>query len=395
MSNSPQVPKMRGVATFLNNTSRIDQLESIALSAPPQFIDPRVLVRSPYQPRTSFLAQEMDELEQSIAAAGGVKVPLIVRPEINEIIAGERRSIIAIKRGDLLVPVFWHTCTDDEAAEFAGFENVKRADLNAIDETNLVINMLKMRLKLADRQAAIDLIGQIAYQQRDKKAEPRNNVIASEIVETAESRNNVIALEIVQMVEKTIRDFTKGQSSLTSFSYNKLKLLNLPTEVVEAIRLERIEYTKAAEIGKIEDEVARNKLLDRAVEERLSVSQVKKEVAKTKPPKAPKATGLETRPATKVVKQVEIGSVDDLTIDSEVNDRATEKSQLSKVELEQSQPDLTATASQISIASQEEIDEKIQEMTETIRFKIFNDAYSLETKQKIEGLLDRVMILLN
>jgi ParB family transcriptional regulator, chromosome partitioning protein len=387
MSNSPQVPKMRGVATFLNNTSRIEQLESIALSAPPQFIDPRVLVRSPYQPRTSFLAEEMDELEQSITAAGGVKVPLIVRPEINEIIAGERRSIIAIKRGDLVVPVFWHTCTDDEAAEFAGFENVKRADLNAIDETNLVINMLKRRLKLADRQAAIDLIGQIAYQQRDKKAEPRNNVIASEIVQTAESRNNVIALEIVQMVEKTIRDFTKGQSSLTSFSYNKLKLLNLPTEVVEAIRLERIEYTKAAEIGKIEDEVARNELLDRAVEEGLSVSQVKKEVAKTKPPKAPKAT--------KVVKQVEIGSVDDLTIDSEVNDRATEKSQLSKVELEQSQPDLTATASQISIASQEEIDEKIQEMTETIRFKISNDAYSLETKQEIEGLLDRVMILLN
>jgi ParB family transcriptional regulator, chromosome partitioning protein len=387
MSNSPQVPKMRGVATFLNSTAKIEQLESIALSAPPQFIDPRLLVRSPYQPRTSFPADEMNELEQSIDAAGGVKVPLIVRPEINEIIAGERRSIIAIKRGDLLVPVFWHTCTDDEAAEFAGFENVKRADLNAIDETNLVINMLKRRLKLADRQAAIDLIGQIAYQQRDKKAEPRNNVIASEIVQTTESRNNVIALEIVQMVEKTIRDFTKGQSSLTSFSYNKLKLLNLPTEVVEAIRLERIEYTKAAEIGKIEDEVTRNELLDRAVEEGLSVSQVKKEVAKTKLPRATKAT--------KVPKQVGIGSVDDLTIDSEVDDKATEKSQLSKVEVEQSQPDLTATASQISIASQEKIDEKIQEMTETIRFKISNDAYSLETKQEIEGLLDRVMILLN
>jgi ParB family transcriptional regulator, chromosome partitioning protein len=383
MSNSPQVPRMRGVATFLNSTAKIDQLESIALSAPPQFIDPRLLVRSPYQPRTSFPADEMDELEQSIDAAGGVKVPLIVRPEINEIIAGERRSIIAIKRGDLLVPVFWHTCTDDEAAEFAGFENVKRADLNAIDETNLVINMLKMRLKLADRQAAIDLIQQIAYQQRDKKAE---------------SRNNVIALEIVQIVEKTIRDFTKGQSSLTSFSYNKLKLLNLPIEVVEAIRSNQIEYTKAAEIGKIENEAARSALLDRAVAEGLSVAQVKEEVAKTKPPKA---TGRVPHPAAKVLKQVEIGAVNDLIIDSEVDSKATEKSlaeipvQLSKVELEQSQTDLTVKASQISIASQEEIDDKIQEMAETIRFKISNDAYSLETKQEIEGLLDRVMILLN
>jgi ParB family transcriptional regulator, chromosome partitioning protein len=372
MSNSPQVPRMRGVATFLNNTSRIEQLESIALSAPPQFIDPRLLVRSPYQPRTSFPADEMNELEQSIDAAGGVKVPLIVRPEINEIIAGERRSIIAIKRGDLLVPVFWHTCTDDEAAEFAGFENVKRADLNAIDETNLVINMLKMRLKLPDRQAAIDLIQQIAYQQRDKKAGSRNNVIASEIIQT---------------VEKTIRDFTKGQSSLTSFSYNKLKLLNLPTEVVEAIGSNRLEYTKAAEIGKIEDEAARIGLLDRAVAEGLSVSQVKEEVAKIKPPKTKKPP-----------KQLESWAVDNSVIDLEGDYTPISEpldKQIPNVRLEQSQADLASEASQISIASQEEIDEKIQEMTETIRFKIANDAYTLETKQKIEGLLDRVMILLN
>jgi ParB family transcriptional regulator, chromosome partitioning protein len=291
------VPKMRGVEAYLSDTSKIDQLESIALNTPPQYIDPRLLIPSPYQPRTSFLQHEMDELEASIAAAGGVKVPLIVRPGINEIIAGERRSIIAISRGDLLVPVFWHTCSDEEAASLAGFENVKRADLNAIDETNLVINMVKMRLKLIDRQTAIDLIQRVNYQRRTNSPNSHNNagrvprhtvVTSEESVIESESRNNVVTLEQVGIVEKTIADFTKGSLSLLSFCSHKLKLLNLPTEVVEAIRTNQIEYTKAAEIAKIEDQAVRNELLDRAVEFGLSVTQVKEEVAKSKPSKAKK-----------------------------------------------------------------------------------------------------------
>jgi ParB family transcriptional regulator, chromosome partitioning protein len=368
------VPQVRGVATFLNSNERLNQIESAALNSPPQYIDPRLLVRSPYQPRTSFPLDEMDELERSIDAAGGVKVPLIVRPEINEIIAGERRSIIAIKRGDLLVPVFWHTCTDDEAAEFAGFENVKRADLNAIDETNLVINMVKRRLKLSDRQAAIDLIQQISYQQRDKKAESRNNVITS---------------ETIVMVEKTIQDFTKGQLSLTSFSANKLRLLNLPTEVVEAIGANRIEYTKAAEIGKIEDEAARRALLDRVVEEGLSFSQVKEEVAKIKPPKAKKSP-----------KQLESLAVDDSIASAADSGKFKEPLDNStpKVRLEPSQPDSVATESPILPClgdfENDLLGERIQELTEIVRFKISNETYSVKVKQEIQELLDRVVKIL-
>jgi ParB family transcriptional regulator, chromosome partitioning protein len=386
MSRS-SVPKMRGVEAYLSDTSKIDQLESIALNTPPQYIDPRLLIRSPYQPRTSFLQQEMDELERSIAAAGGVKVPLIVRPGINEIIAGERRSIIAISRGDLLVPVFWHTCSDEEAAELAGFENVKRADLNAIDETNLVINMVKMRLKLIDRQTAIDLIQRVNYQIRTNNSNSRNNVVTSDqhVIES-ESRNNVVTLEQVSIVEKTIADFTKGSLSLLSFCSHKLKLLNLPTEVVEAIGTNRIEYTKGAEIAKIEDRATRNELLDRAVEEGLSVAQVKEEVAKIKPPKARKAP-----------KQSESWAVDDLIIDLEGDSPSIAEplaEQISNAQLGQSQPDLTVKASQIAETTPTEIDDSIQEITEAIRFKISNDVYSLATKQEIKGLLDRVMKLL-
>ncbi len=400
------VPKMRGVEAYLSDTSKIDQLESIALNTPPQYIDPKLLVRSPYQPRTSFVQNEMDELEASIAAAGGVKVPLIVRPGINEIIAGERRSIISIKRGDLLVPVFWHTCSDEEAAELAGFENVKRADLNAIDETNLVINMVKMRLKLIDRQTAIDLIQRVNYQIRTNNSHSRNNawrvprpdvvtldksiieseshhnvVTSDEMLRESESHHNVVTLEEVTIVEKTIADFTKGSLSLLSFCSHKLKLLNLPTEVVEAIRTNQIEYTKAAEIAKIEDEGARKELLDRAVEFGLSVSKVKEEVAKIKPP-----------PAKKPPKQLESLAMDDpIIVSKEDSPPITEYlgEQIPNVQLGQPQPDLTVES------NQENIDDSIQEIAETIRFKISNDAYTLETKQEIKELLDRVVKLLN
>jgi ParB family transcriptional regulator, chromosome partitioning protein len=363
MPPKPILPKVRGVETFMSDTYKIDRLESMAIDSQPQFIDPNLLVASPYQPRTSFPEDEMDDLRQSIISAGGIKVPAIVRPNINELITGGKRQIIAIELGYLL-PVYWHSCTDLEAAELAGFENVKRSDLNAIDETNLVINMVRMRLDLASRDAAIQLIQKIKYQQGK------------------DSQNIDVPLDVVNLVEKTIRDFTKGQLSLASFGSHKLKLLNLPTEVVEAIRANQIEPTKAAEIGKIEDEATRNELLDRAVEFGLSVSQVKEEIAKSKPPRAPKAAKAPKNepPNTQ--------SKGDCSSSEEVLD-----SLVSKPQPGQSQTDLTMEAGRISIVDQE-IDRHIETMTETIRFEISNNTYSSETKQEVAGLLDRAMKLL-
>ena len=190
----------------------------------------------------------MQELAESIDSAGGIKVPLIVRPITNQIIAGGRRQTIAIRRrGDLFVPVYWHSCSDREAEELAAFENVKRSDLNPIDETNMVVNMVKLRLDLVDRQAAIDLIQSI-YAQMLKKAK-------SDL-----SHDNVIMQQIIELVEDTIRQFTKGRLQLGSFATNKLKLLNLPVDILDAIS-QGLEYTKAVAIAKIEDPDQRADLL--------------------------------------------------------------------------------------------------------------------------------------
>jgi ParB family transcriptional regulator, chromosome partitioning protein len=140
-----------------------------------------------------------------------------------------------------------HTCTDREAEELAAFENVKRADLNPIDETNMVINMIKLRLNLADRQAAIDLVTLIHSRNRNKSK--ANN-----------DSSNVTAIERAEEINETIRQFTKGQLQLGSFAGNKLKLLNLPKDILEAIG-EGFDYTKAVEIAKVKDPEQRSDLL--------------------------------------------------------------------------------------------------------------------------------------
>jgi hypothetical protein len=97
-----------------------------------------------------------------------------------------------------------HTCTDREAEELAAFENVKRADLNPIDETNMVVNMIKLRLNLDNRQAAIDLVTLIHSRVRHK-------------TKVSNDGNNVIAIEKIEEVSETIRQFTKGQLQIDNF----------------------------------------------------------------------------------------------------------------------------------------------------------------------------------
>jgi ParB family chromosome partitioning protein len=91
-----------------------------------------------FQPRKTFVQEELQDLANSIREKG-VLQPILVRPiagETNayEIVAGERRwraSQIA-KLHD--VPVVIREMSDGESLELAIIENVQREDLNAIEE---------------------------------------------------------------------------------------------------------------------------------------------------------------------------------------------------------------------------------------------------------------------
>jgi ParB family transcriptional regulator, chromosome partitioning protein len=101
----------------------------------PQQIDIDLIDPSPYQPRTRFREEALDELARSIAASGIIQ-PLLVRPLGNrfQLIAGERRWRAAQRAGLGKVPVILKSVSDELALEMTLVENIQREDLNPIEQ---------------------------------------------------------------------------------------------------------------------------------------------------------------------------------------------------------------------------------------------------------------------
>src|SRR6266849_3731006 len=99
-----------------------------------RLLDIDLIDPSPYQPRTRFRAEALDELARSIRASGIIQ-PLIVRPIGNrfQLIAGERRWRAAQRAGLTKVPVIVRQVADNLALEMTLVENIQREDLNAIE----------------------------------------------------------------------------------------------------------------------------------------------------------------------------------------------------------------------------------------------------------------------
>jgi ParB family chromosome partitioning protein len=91
--------------------------------------------RSPFQPRTTFEQEPLQELIESIRSKGVVQ-PLLVRRDATgyELIAGERRLRASQAAGLTAVPVIVIEASDQEALELALIENLQRENLNAIEE---------------------------------------------------------------------------------------------------------------------------------------------------------------------------------------------------------------------------------------------------------------------
>ncbi len=96
------------------------------------------LAPSPLQPRRHFDADELEALAESIRA-NGILQPILVRrhpakPEMHEIVAGERRWRAAQLAKLHEVPVVVRELADREVLEFALVENLQRHDLSALEE---------------------------------------------------------------------------------------------------------------------------------------------------------------------------------------------------------------------------------------------------------------------
>jgi len=100
----------------------------------PHQIDIDLIEPSPYQPRTRFREEALDELARSIKSSGIIQ-PLVVRPIGNrfQLIAGERRWRAAQRAGLTKVSAIVRQVPDELALEMTLVENIQREDLNAIE----------------------------------------------------------------------------------------------------------------------------------------------------------------------------------------------------------------------------------------------------------------------
>lgn len=100
----------------------------------PLQLDIDLIEPSPYQPRTRFREESLDELARSIQASGIIQ-PLVVRPIGSrfQLIAGERRWRAAQRAGLTKVSAIVRQVPDELALEMTLVENIQREDLNAIE----------------------------------------------------------------------------------------------------------------------------------------------------------------------------------------------------------------------------------------------------------------------
>ena len=216
------------------------------------------LIRNKYQPRKKFEETSLNELSESIKSRGIIQ-PIIVRnSDVDskyEIIAGERRWLAAQKAGLHEVPIVVIDADDKKALEFGIVENVQRHDLNAIEEA----------------EGYKRLIDEFFYDQ-----------------------------------EQVAKFIGKSRSHIT----NSLRLLSLPSEVIEFIKDNKLSPGHAKILVGLENCLSISKKI---ISKKLSVRQTENLVRAYKTPskkltsnKDPNIRLLEQNLAEKIGLDVEI-----------------------------------------------------------------------------------------
>lgn len=216
-----------------------------------------IVLSSLGQPRRYFDESKLQELSQSILKHG-VLQPLLVRPLLEnkyELVAGERRLRAAKMAGLTKVPIVIRDLSDVDAWQLALIENLQREDLNPVDETEGILQLLSIRL-----EAEVSEVKSLLYRMLN---EAKGKIVRA-----------YTDTELVQEVEAIFENL--GLMSWRSFIRNRLPLLNLPEEILTVLREGKISYTKAAAIAKVKDSEKRRGLLQEAIAANLTLTEIKK-----------------------------------------------------------------------------------------------------------------------
>ena len=232
-----------------------------------------------YNPRTYFDPEKLQQLADSFSVHGLIG-RLTVRPvegkdKPYELVAGERRFRAAILANLTEVPVEIKELSDQQAIALALEENLNREDLNPIEETEGILQLLSLSSGL-------------------EKPE-----ITSLLYKMVKGRNVPTPFkEVVVKVFESIKNLT-----WPTFARDRLRLLNLPNPILEAIKQGQIEYTKGIEIAKVQAQSVQDELLDEVITNNLSIKQIKDKIAQHKGKTSTDYSALSTEDLIKDIRQ--------------------------------------------------------------------------------------------
>ena len=225
----------------------------------------KLIVLPESQPRRYFDPDKIQQLADSIREYG-ILEPLLVRPisakpNFYELVAGERRYSAATLLQLETVPVVIRELDDRQALAITLVENLNREDLNPVEEAEGILKLLELELGIERTQVTY-----LLYRlENEKKGKITPNVMGNEKAEQIEAL------------------FTALGQNCISFTTNRLPILKLPENILEALRQGKLEYTKAIAIAKIKEEDKRAEILEAAIQNQLSLTQIKARIAELKP----------------------------------------------------------------------------------------------------------------
>ncbi len=189
-------------------------------------IDVAAIRPNPYQPRSTFDEDALEELAASIRELGVIQ-PITVREAEGgfEIISGERRWRAARQAGLRRVPAYVREADTEAMLEMAIVENIQREELNPLEVA-------------LGYQRLIDECG------------------------------------LTQ--EQVARKVGKGRATVTNF----LRLLKLPPRIQASLRDGTVTVGHARALINVEDEVVQARLIDEIERLELSVREVEQRVRK-------------------------------------------------------------------------------------------------------------------
>lgn len=123
----------RGLGALIDD-SKYEKRPEVKSSGAINEIELTKIKVNPFQPRTNFEVEALEELTQSIKKLGIIQPITLRRHEGHyQIISGERRFRAAQKAGLKAIPAYVRDADDQAMLEMALVENIQREDLNAIE----------------------------------------------------------------------------------------------------------------------------------------------------------------------------------------------------------------------------------------------------------------------